>query len=168
MYSETLRPTPSWWILIALFAASVGWVFLVVSSWTVGIVAGVLTLLACGAALWRLGSLRIEVGPDLLVVAEARLQGSAIGAATALDAETLRRLRGPEADARAFTRIRSYVDTGVRIEVDDPHDPTPYWLVSSRNPDLLVASLTATDKDRDEPIADHPIPGEQQSVEEEQ
>jgi hypothetical protein len=29
----------------------------------------------------------------------------------------------------------------VRIEVTDPHDSTPYWIVSTRHPDALVAAL---------------------------
>ncbi|PID54264.1 MAG: hypothetical protein CSB46_03540 [Micrococcales bacterium] len=29
----------------------------------------------------------------------------------------------------------------VRIGLDDPSDPTPYWLVSSRNPQALAAAV---------------------------
>jgi hypothetical protein len=30
----------------------------------------------------------------------------------------------------------------VRVEVVDPQDPTPYWLVSTRRPDDLARALT--------------------------
>jgi hypothetical protein len=32
---------------------------------------------------------------------------------------------------------------GVRVDVADPDDPTPYWLVSSRHPDKLAEALRA-------------------------
>ena len=31
----------------------------------------------------------------------------------------------------------------VRVPVEDPADPAPYWLVSSRRPDQLAAALRA-------------------------
>jgi hypothetical protein len=46
-------------------------------------------------------------------------------------------------DARAWLVIRAWVDPVVRIELGDPEDPAPYWLVSSRKPQKLVAALQA-------------------------
>jgi hypothetical protein len=34
------------------------------------------------------------------------------------------------------------VPGGVRVDVADDDDPTPYWLVSSRRPAALAAALT--------------------------
>lgn len=161
-YSETLRPSVGWWLLVIGFAVSTGWIFLVVSDWTVGTVVGIVTTAALAVPLWIAGSLRIDVRDGDLLVGGARLPGAAVGAATALDREMLRHIRGAGADARAFSRIRSYVPTGVKVGVNDPHDPTPYWLVSTRRPDALVASLATADKDQRQPI------GEEQRVEEEQ
>jgi len=39
--------------------------------------------------------------------------------------------------------IRGYVQTGVKIEVSDPDDPTPYLLLSSRKPEELAVALDA-------------------------
>jgi len=65
----------------------------------------------------------------------------------------MRSIAGPKADARAYLLLRPYVRTGVRIAIEEPNDPTPYWLVSSRRPALLAAELNAdasdaTDLDR--------------------
>jgi hypothetical protein len=49
--------------------------------------------------------------------------------------------RGPKLDARAWTLFRGYVRGVVKVEVQDPADPTPYWLVSVRNPSAVVAAL---------------------------
>ena len=40
--------------------------------------------------------------------------------------------------------LRPYLSRAVRIGIDDPADPTPYWLVSSRRPDRLAAALRGT------------------------
>ena len=32
-------------------------------------------------------------------------------------------------------------DGGIRVDVADPTDPTPYWLVSSRHPEAVAAGL---------------------------
>ncbi|HWJ84512.1 MAG TPA: DUF3093 family protein, partial [Cellulomonas sp.] len=34
-----------------------------------------------------------------------------------------------------------WIHAGVRIELVDPADPTPYWIVTSRRPDELAAAL---------------------------
>ena len=54
---------------------------------------------------------------------------------TALDADGVRRLAGVDADARAYLLLRPYLKRGVRIDITDPADPAPYWLVSCRRPE---------------------------------
>ena len=65
----------------------------------------------------------------------------ACGPVQALDEQGTRRLRGVDADARAYLALRPYVARAVRVQVEDPADSTPYWLVSSRRPERLVAAL---------------------------
>jgi hypothetical protein len=59
------------------------------------------------------------------------------------DGNAAREQRGVFLDARAWLVIRAWVDPVVRIELGDPEDPAPYWLVSSRKPQELVAALRA-------------------------
>ena len=66
-----------------------------------------------------------------------------------LDAEDMRRQAGVDADARAHLVLRPYVKRGVRIEIVDPADPTPYWLVSMRRPERLVEALVAATRSSD-------------------
>jgi hypothetical protein len=47
-----------------------------------------------------------------------------------------------EADARAYLLLRPYLKRAVRIEITDPADPAPYWLLSTRRPDQLAGVLT--------------------------
>ena len=37
----------------------------------------------------------------------------------------------------------------VRVEITDPADPAPYWLVSSRHPDALAGALSSLTGTRD-------------------
>jgi hypothetical protein len=38
---------------------------------------------------------------------------------------------------------RPWVKGAVQVHLDDPADPTPYWVVSSRNPTALASALLA-------------------------
>jgi hypothetical protein len=51
--------------------------------------------------------------------------------------------RGVNLDARAWLCIRGWIDPVVRVQVTDPADPAPYWVISTRHPDVLVAALEA-------------------------
>ena len=48
---------------------------------------------------------------------------------------------GRNLDARAWLCIQASVKKLVKIEVTDPKDPTPYWLVSTRHPEDLAALI---------------------------
>lgn len=156
-YRETLRLPVSWWLIGALFAASVGWIFLVVSTWAVGIGAGIVTGVPLAYALWSYGSFQVEVVDGALLVGKARLEPGFRGEARALTAEELRQIMGPGADARAFLQTRPYVKTGALVVVNDPQDSAPYWLVSTRRPDQLIASLNHSGKDHREPIGENTV-----------
>jgi hypothetical protein len=43
--------------------------------------------------------------------------------------------------------IRGWVDPVVRVTLEDPDDPTPYWLISTRRPEELVRVLTSAASD---------------------
>lgn len=140
---ERLVVPTSWWVMgavavLALFVAydvSVG-------TGTAVVAAG---LLAVAVVVW-LGAqsrLSVSVDADGLRVGDARLPLEAIGTVEALDEAAARWARGPGADPRAFFVLRGYVGTAVRVWVDDPDDPVPYWLLSSRRPRRLAAAAAA-------------------------
>jgi hypothetical protein len=88
------------------------------------------------------GAARVSVHDETFRAGRARIPVSVLGRPVALDAQASRRLAGMDADARAYLLLRPYVKRSVQVPVEDPDDPTPYWLVSTRHPDLLVAALT--------------------------
>lgn len=105
----------------------------------------VLPLAAVGV--WWLGRIRIAVepGPDgpELRVDDARLPVRFIADVVPLDTSGKRELLGPLAHPLAFVVQRPWVGGVVQVVLDDPADPTPYWVVSTRFPERLAAALLA-------------------------
>ena len=86
---------------------------------------------------------RITVANGRLVADRISVPISALGKASGLSKEEFSMALGPKAYPRAQLMIRGYVPGGVKIEVADPEDPTPYLLISSRNPEKLAVALDA-------------------------
>lgn len=143
-YRERLVAPLSWWVVAVAFGLICGWLMLVATSASIAIGTAVVATLVAGALVWGYGSVVVEAGPHGLRVGPAHLPLAHVGAVEALDPRGFREQLGPHADARAWLRTRPYIEAGVRVEVADPSDPTPYWLVSSRRPQALAAALGQT------------------------
>jgi hypothetical protein len=120
------------------------WLALVVAvpealAWTISGVALVL-MVALFAAY---GRARVGVVGSTFLAGRAHIPLDLVGAVTALDADGVRRQAGVDADARAYLVLRPYLKRGVRVDIADPADPTPYWLVSCRRPDAIVSAFEA-------------------------
>ncbi|MEO3757533.1 DUF3093 domain-containing protein [Mycobacterium sp. B14F4] len=48
---------------------------------------------------------------------------------------------GRQLDPAAYVVHRAWVGSMILLVLDDPDDPTPYWLVSCRHPDKVLAAL---------------------------
>ena len=83
----------------------------------------------------------IRVADGVLHVPGARIPLDQLGGVTALDREGTRRVRGPLAEPRAFVVTRGWLTESVRVQVEDPDDDTPYWLIGTRHRTELAAAL---------------------------
>jgi len=140
-YDERLSVPLRWWVQGTMLVASF-WLAVVVALPPVAawIATGVaMALLA--ALLLGFGAARVQVGDGELRAGRARIGAEHLGTSTALDPEASRRLAGVEADARAYLLVRPYLKRAVRVEIRDPADPTPYWLIGTRHPERLAAAL---------------------------
>jgi hypothetical protein len=95
------------------------------------------------AGVWWLGRIKVAVTGDELWVDDAHLPVGFIADAIPLDAAGKRELMGVSADPMAFLVQRPWIAGAVQVMLDDPADPTPYWLVSSRRPVELAEALLA-------------------------
>lgn len=138
----------SWWVLAVLAVGALWLAYDAALGPGVALPAATLALLGVTAGLIGFGSLTVQVDEAGLGVGAARLPHAAVGAVEVLDAPALRDATGVAADRRAFHALRSYVRTGVRVWVDDPGDPVPAWVISTRHPQALAAALTAASRDQ--------------------
>jgi hypothetical protein len=93
--------------------------------------------------LLALGSPIVAAADGVLVAGRASIPLDLVGGAVPLEPGQMRLARGRELDARAYLCLRGWIAGGVRVELTDPADPTPYWLVSSRDPAGLAAAIAA-------------------------
>lgn len=142
-YTERLRVPLWWWPAAAgvtvLLGAEIHSGYAGVRAWLPYLVLGLVAV----AVLLGPGRATVRVGDGELAAADAHLPVGVIAQVRVLDRPALRRLLGREADPAAYTVVRGYIPTAVLLLLDDPTDDTPYWVVSTRHPDRLVAALMA-------------------------
>ncbi|MEV1287055.1 DUF3093 domain-containing protein [Micromonospora sp. NPDC049679] len=142
-YAERL--TLPWWLwlcalgLAALLAAEVWMGAPGVRAW---LPFALFLPLTC-VALWRLGRIRIAVVGDQLEVDDARLPTRFVADAIPLDVSGRREVLGVGADPLAFVVQRPWIGGAVQLVLNDPDDPTPYWVISSRHPVRLATAILA-------------------------
>lgn len=98
---------------------------------------------ATAAAFWWLGRVQVAVRGQELLVDDARLPVRFVADAIALDADGRREVLGVGADPLAFVVQRPWIGGAVQVVLNDPADPTPYWVISSRNPVQLAEAILA-------------------------
>ena len=136
VYAERLWPSPATWLLAPGLGLGVG-IALVPLGLLLAVALGVAV---CGGVVAALvvASARVEVAGGHLRAGRAVVPLDRTRAATGYRGLEARAQRGALLDARAYLCIRFWVDPVVRVELDDPEDPTPYWLVSTRRPERLA------------------------------
>lgn len=87
------------------------------------------------------GGARISVDEAGVSVGRFHVGTEWISEAQALTGEEARNAMGRDANTRDFLQTRPYIPGLVRITLDDPADPHPHWLVSSRNPEELASAI---------------------------
>ncbi len=140
-YTERLHVPLRWWVQATMFLATVWLAFVVaLPAWLAWAATGALLAAVYGLFVW-VGSVRVTVADGQLLAGTARIPLTFVGEVEPLDKDATRRVHGVDADARAFLVTRPYMGRAVKITIDDPADPTPYWLVSTRHPRRLAAAI---------------------------
>jgi hypothetical protein len=76
-----------------------------------------------------------------LQVNAASIEASHISSADIITKSAVRIERGPALNARSFRVFQPSVAEMLKVNLSDARDATPYWLVSTRNPEALKAAL---------------------------
>jgi hypothetical protein len=141
-FEEKLRVPLRWWVQATMFVASVWLAFVVAMPAVVAWGATAFLVLLVAGLFLGYGSARLRVDVGVFQAGQARIPVRLLSDPTPLDAEATHRLAGREANGRAYHLLRPYLKRAVRVGVDDPDDPVPYWLVSTRHPEELAVALS--------------------------
>jgi hypothetical protein len=144
-YRERLW-VPWWWwplsfALAALIAFEVNLGVAALAGW---LPFAILFTVAAGALLW-LGRVEIQVtvgnsGVELWA-GEAHLPVTVIARSAEIARSAKSAALGRQLDPAAYVLHRAWVGPMVLVVLDDPDDPTPYWLVSCRHPERVLSAL---------------------------
>ena len=141
IFTEVLRP-PIWVLAFIYFM----FLSLVIAIWAAldtnaTMIAFAIATLAIPFIARSLTS-RISIDQRELRIDKAHIELKYLGKVTVLDSDAMRMLRTRDADPAAFLAIKFWAATGIKIEVADPRDATPYWLITSKRGEKLAALLT--------------------------
>jgi hypothetical protein len=137
---------PWWWwplgfALAALIAFEVNMGVRTLPDW---LPFATLFTVAAGALLW-LGRVEIRVtggdGGVQLWAGQAHLPVTVIARSAEIARSAKSAALGRQLDPAAYVLHRGWVGPMILVVLDDPDDPTPYWLVSCRHPDRVLSAL---------------------------
>lgn len=106
-----------------------------------GTVLGLTVTIAVLVSIWFAAPV-IEVSTESFSVGDVVLPRNSISRATVIPASAGFEERGRNLSPAAFTRFQISVKTMIRLDIDDPSDATPYWLISTRNPEVIKNLLS--------------------------
>jgi hypothetical protein len=135
---------PWWWYLAAALLGAVlaGQFRLALYSFPLWLPFAVI-IPVCVLFAWRAGSGRVQIDATELRVRGAHLPLDVVGQVVELDSRTVRLLAGRKGDPAAYVVLQPWIGPGVQVIVDDPDDPAPYWLFSTRHPHDVALALRA-------------------------
>jgi hypothetical protein len=138
-YRERLVPPPLVFVALLMVVPASVLVFLPINV-PVGWIIGIALFIGFGLALW-FGSPVLRVDGEGFHAGRAVLYPDEMGTAAAFVDDEATAERGVRLDARAWTLFRGWVHPVLRIDLTDPTDPAPYWLVSTRHPLKLSRAI---------------------------
>lgn len=140
-YRERLTAPAWYWLVGILFGGTTA---VAVGLWLapeVAVGGGLAATLLVTLGVTWIGRTEVAVDGTGLRVGESLLEWEWVGDVEVLDAAATSARLGVGADPRAHVVQRTWIPESVVVTVDDPADPHPYWLVSSRRPAHLADAI---------------------------
>ena len=140
IFKEVLRP-PIWVLAFIYFLL----LSLVIAIWAafgalLTIYAFVIATITIIYTAFKMRS-TISINQGELRFDNAHIEVKYIGNIKVLDAPAMKLLRTRDADPSAFLAIRFWSSNAAKVDLADDRDTTPYWLITSNNPEKLVEAL---------------------------
>jgi hypothetical protein len=106
----------------------------------IGLLVALMSIVSIFALSWVLAPL-ITITAETLSVGKVRIETKFLGNARQIEGIDAFVEGGQRLDTRAFTRFQIGVKQLVKIEIVDEQDPTPYWLIATRNPEVIAGII---------------------------
>lgn len=141
MYVERLSVRRRWWVVVLAIAVlgtlevSAGF------SWKVGLIVLAVMVAPAVAILVAMSRLSLRVDSSGLHAGGETMAFEDMESVEALDAAATRLQIGPRADPSARLVFRGFIPSSVLVRPLSSSSPAPYWLVSTRHPQQVVAAV---------------------------
>jgi hypothetical protein len=139
LYRERVLPSMMFFIVMLTLPISLFLVALPFSE-VASIVLAITSIPVVLVLSW-IASPKIELTQGQFTVGNVRIDKSLLGRAEVITSSNTFQERGVLLDSRAFTRFQIGIKELVKIAINDEVDPTPYWLISSRNAEVLAGLI---------------------------
>jgi hypothetical protein len=139
-FREVIRP-PFWLMAFIYFLALSLGIAIWAAMNTMAAVIVMTPLTLATIVIYFSASLVIEIDENELRVGKAHIDKKFCGEVIVLTPAQMSLQRTREADPAAYLAIRFWTAHGVKIEVKDHRDHTPYWLVTSKRGEKLAQAL---------------------------
>ena len=140
IFREVIRP-PIWVLAFIYFL----FLSVVLSVWAAFDNRATIITLAIStlALIWIAFAMQTVITFDgqTLRIDKANIESKYLGKVTLLDKSEMRLLRTRDADPAAYLAIKFWEPSGLRIDLNDPRDKTPYWLITSKRGEEIAALL---------------------------
>lgn len=138
-YRERVLPSVASLLPVALIWPTCYLTFLLINP-GVGAIIGAFVTVAVLVSIWFAAPL-IEIDAQGFSVGETTLPLAVISKAIVIEAKDVFAERGVKLSPAAYTRFQLSVKQLIRVEINDPHDTTPYWLIATRHPQEIAETL---------------------------
>ncbi|WP_231706596.1 MULTISPECIES: DUF3093 domain-containing protein [Tsukamurella] len=143
-YFERLTVPWYWWLAGAFVAGLLCFEVTLAATWGDWMIgAFVLIVVVIAVLLWSMCRGSVAVRDGELWAGNAHLPLELISRAAAVPAEAKSAALGRQLDPAAFVYHKGWIKTMIVVVLDDPDDPTPYWMVSTRHPEKMLALIPA-------------------------
>lgn len=140
LYKE--RVLPSIWFYLATITLPISLILVALpfSELAGFVLAGISILLVVGLS-WVASPL-ITLTETELRVGKVVIERYLLGKVEVITSTNAFQERGVNLHSRAYTRFQIGVKELLKIEIKDDLDPTPYWLLTTRNPEVIAGLIT--------------------------
>ena len=144
-YSRLMREVMRWPIWLTLLIICLDLAILLAIWASLGNQATLVTAIILTAStiyFYYVTSLTLELTTERLKAGRANIEVKYLGKIEVLSKEEMLFHRGAGINPQAYLAMRFWIKRGLKIEIADPRDPTPFWLISSKNPERFLERLT--------------------------